>query len=485
MSITNNQTPLFPRCDPPVVTPQSPGVNFGAMDDRVRVFMEVTNLMDEEEAKSILNACQGNLEEAISTYLSKVDFERMGEAPPRNEGLRNRGPSRYPPGAAANQPTQRSGVCQREEDQMERTNLYQVWNQVGSLLCPIMKNAYSLMSTCLKMVSTYIVNSPQSANFTQYYEERFGRRHANFFQGSLSDAIRVSIQQGKLLLVYLHTENSNGTYFCEFIFKNEEVKSFLDNSCVLFALDITKGDVRELGNVLNVCVLPQMNVIQTCYVKEFEELSIIYGNPSVSNILNTVANCIETMNMKKASQSKEEDKTYTDRLLREEQDREYQEALRQDQLRAEEKRRQEEEKKKKEEEKKKMMSQKKDVKLSRRERARRFPLPIKSNEKATRICVRLPNGMKIQSNFSLNHTVEDVYEWAECAEFLRPDARGIKGGEITVPLRFQLICGHTKDVLQRTRETLGEFDLYPSAVLNMKSLDAPSDGGSSAGMASE
>ncbi|KJP86763.1 hypothetical protein AK88_03577 [Plasmodium fragile] len=435
------------------------------MEERVKMFMEVTNSLDEEEAESILKTCEGNLEEAISTYLKQVDFQALDEEdPPGNGSVRNRGKSRCPTGVATNQRTARNEVYQRNEEKIERANLFNVLNQLGSLICPIVKSVYSLLSACLKLVSTYIVSSPERDTFAAYYEERFGKRHINFFKGSLSEAIKVSEREEKLLLVYLHIENNDSCYFCESIFNNEEIKSFVDNSCVFFAQDITKGDIRELSNVLNVFMLPQISIIQTSHVKEYEELCIIYGTPTATHILHTVANCIEQMNSKKAKQDKIKKKTYSDRLIREEQDREYLEALKKDQEKVQEK-------KKKEEEKMKRLHLKTNIKNKRREMANKFPLPIKANDKVTKICIRLPNGMKIQDKFSLNHTLEDVYQWAECSEFLGQNSASGKG-EISVPLKFDLICGHTKTVLQRTRNALKEFDLYPNAVLNMKSLDS-------------
>ncbi|ANQ07507.1 Uncharacterized protein PCOAH_00015600 [Plasmodium coatneyi] len=434
------------------------------MEERVKMFMEVTNLSDEEEAESILKTCEGNLEEAISTYLGQVDFNELDEDPPGNASTRNRGKSRYATRAATNQPTERNEMCQRNEEKIERANLFNLLNHLGSLIFPIVKSVYSLLSACLKLVSTYIVNSPENGTFAAYYEERFGKRHVNFFKGSLSEAIKVSKQEEKLLLVYLHIENNDSTYFCECIFKNEEIKSFFDNSCVFFAQDITKGDIRELSNVLNVFMLPQISIIQTSHVKQYEELSIIYGTPSVTHILKSVTHCIEQMNAKKANQDKVKNKTYTDRLIREEQDREYLEALKKDQQKVQER-------KKKEEEKMKKIQLKKNIKNKRMEMANKFPLPIRDNERVTRICIRLPNGVKIQDKFSLNHTLEDVYEWAECSEFLGQNSGSAKG-EINIPFKFELICGHTKAVLQRARNALGEFDLYPNAVLNMKSLDS-------------
>ncbi|GAW80412.1 hypothetical protein, conserved [Plasmodium gonderi] len=489
------------------------------MEEQVKLFMEVTNTTDEEEAKNILEACYGNLEEAISTYMSKVDFTGMDEVRSVNTNFSQRDVKEYR--------EENKSVCQRNEEKIERANFLHVLNQLGTLICPIFRNVCNLLSACFKLVSTYIVSSFESNNFSSYYEEKYGKKHVKFFKGSLSEAIKTSRQEEKLLLVYLHIENNESIYFCESIFKNEEIMCFFDSNCIFFSQDITKGDVKELGNTLNVFMLPQISVILTNHVKEFQELAIIYGTPTVNHIINTVSHGIEQMNMKKNNLKKIKNKNYTDRLIREEQDREYQEALKKDKLKVEEK-------KKKEDEKLKKIQLKKNIKNGRKEKLKKFPLLIKENEKATKICIRLPNGVKIQNKFSLNHTLEDVYDWAECSEFLQTNSvkgtaeNGEVGGkgrnskmeekgqsskmeekgqsskmeekgqsskmeekgqsskmeekgqsskmeekkEFSIPFKFELVCGHTKVVLKREKKEIKDFDLYPSAVLNMKSLDS-------------
>ncbi|SBT34324.1 conserved Plasmodium protein, unknown function [Plasmodium ovale wallikeri] len=89
----------------------------------------------------------------------------------------------------------------------------------------------------------------------------------------------------------------------------------------------------------------------------------------------------------------------------------------------------------------------------------------RKEEKIEKTNFVLPNGIKIQNNFSLNHTIENIYDWAECCEYLEDN-------NITIPYKFELICGHTKSVLYNTKRKIKDFDLYPNAVLNMKSLDS-------------
>ncbi|SBT71127.1 UBX domain, putative [Plasmodium malariae] len=484
------------------------------MDESVRLFMEVTKVTNEKEAKEIIKTCQGNLEEAISTYLSKVDFQNLDEVstpmgfPEDSQGgVRQR---------RAQEEGCKDNICERSGEKIERTNFLYILNHIGRIICPLFKNICNIITTCFKLLSTYILSSDKENTFTMYYENMYGEKHVNFFKGTLSEAINKSKKEEKLLLVYLHIENNESSYFCNSVFNNEDIKLFFDENCILYAQDISTGDIKELSDIMNVFILPQISIILTCYVKEYKELSIIYGTPDISHIINCVTHCIEQMQMKKENINNLKNKNYNDRLIREEQDREYQEALRKDKLK-------EEEKKKKENEKFNKLELKKDIKKKRQEKINKFPLPIKENEQVTKICIRLPNGIKIQNNFSVNHTLEDVYDWAECYEFLADrnsstsntnsnsscnqnnnsnsscnknnnsnsscnknnnsnsscnknnnSSCNTVGGNnsVSIPYKFELICGHTKSVLQKTKNKIKEYDLYPNAVLNMKSKDS-------------
>ncbi|SBS92598.1 hypothetical protein POVCU2_0075100 [Plasmodium ovale curtisi] len=430
------------------------------MENNVKLFMEVTKSTNEKEAKDILEICQGNLEEAISTYLSKVDFERMDEIPDSGSipGVRRRIPEK---GKC------KENICERKEEKIEKTNFVYILNHIGKIICPLFKNIYNIVSTCFKLVSTYIVNPSNDNNFTTYYENNFGKIHTKFFEGSLNEAIYQSNKEEKLLLVYLHIENKDSLHFCNNIFNNNEIKSFFDENCILYAQNISKGDIKEFKNIMNMYILPQINILLTSHIKNIKELSIIYGTPTVSHIINTITHYIELIQIKKENLinldnnilNNSEIFYYNDsRKIREEQDREYQEALKNDMLK-------EEEKKKKENKKLLKIQYKQEIKKKRKEKRNKFPLCINENENITKICLRLPNGIKIQNNFSINHTIEDIYDWAECCEYMGDN-------NITIPYKFELICGHTKSVLYNTKRKIKDFDLYPNAVLNMKSLDS-------------
>ncbi|SCM21642.1 conserved Plasmodium protein, unknown function [Plasmodium chabaudi chabaudi] len=481
------------------------------MDNEIKLFMEVTKLSDEGEAKRLLAMCNGNLEDAIVKYLKNGKVENMHEGTQSvnsSSNLRKReGKGNEKKGGenkiinnnqnkASNSENEKKGgenkiinnnqnktsnsgndkVFKKDENDIVKSNFFEILNNVGGIICPLFRNIYNLITSCFHLISTYILSVCSKNSFTMYYEEKYGKIHATFFNGSLKEAINKSKREEKLLLVYLHTENEESAYFCKHIYTNIEIISFFENNCILYAQDISKYSLTELHDVINIYMFPQINIL-LAYGSSIKELSVIYGTPNATEIIQSIIGCIDKAEVEKkklqrstSMRSSVDESVYRDRLLREEQDREYQEALKRDKQIMEEKQKKENEKLQKIEKKKNYI---KDIKNKRNEKSKRFPLTIEPNDKVTKILLRLPNGLKVQNNFSDNHTLRDIYDWAECCDILEIDKT--KKKNMNIPCKFDLICGHTKSVLKNSTNPIKNFDLYPNAVLNMKSLDSSDD----------
>ncbi|CAD2090573.1 conserved Plasmodium protein, unknown function [Plasmodium vinckei lentum] len=459
------------------------------MDNEIKLFMEVTKLSDEGEAKRLLTMCNGNLEDAIVKYLQNGKVENLHEeSKPVNSSnslKRREGKGKEKKDGENkvinNNPNQTSNsvndkMFQKNNENIVKSNFLEVLNNVGEIICPLFRNIYNFITSCFHLISTYILSVCSKNNFTMYYEEQYGKTHVTFFNGSLKEAINKSKREEKLLLVYLHTENEESAYFCKHIYTNIEIISFFENNCILYAQDISKYSLTELHDIINIYMFPQINILLT-YGLNIKELSVIYGTPNATEIIQSIIGCIDKAEVEKkklqrnaSMRSSVDEAVYRDRLLREEQDREYQEALKKDKQIMEEKQKKENEKLQKIEKKKNYI---KDIKNKRNEKSKKFPLTIEPNDKVTKILLRLPNGLKIQNNFSNNHTLRDIYDWAECCDILENDKT--KKKNMNIPCKFDLICGHTKSVLKNSTNPIKDFDLYPNAVLNMKSLDSSDD----------
>ncbi|ETB60023.1 hypothetical protein, variant 1 [Plasmodium yoelii 17X] len=440
------------------------------MDNKTKLIMG--KFENEDEEKRLVEMCNENLEESELRKRKGNDKTESGSDRKGND--------------KAESGSDRKGndkVYKRDENNnIVRSHFFVMLNNVGGFICPLFRNVYNMIASCFNLVSSYILSSCNKNSFIVYFEEKYGKNHVEFFNGTLKDAINKSQKEDKLLLLYLHIDNDESEYFCKNIYTNIEIISFFENNCILYAQDISKHPFIELHDKINIYMFPQISILLT-YASNIKELSVIYGQPSVNDIIQSIIECIEKADAekKKAEKIKAEkikaeknilagrnvsETVYRDRLLREEQDREYQEALKKDKAILEEKKKKENEKLLKIEKKKNYI---KDIKNKRNEKSKKFPLNIESNDKITKILLRLPNGIKVQNHFSNNHTLRDIYDWAECCDILESDQT--KKQNIHIPYKFELICGHTKYVLKNSTDPIKDFDLYPNAVLNMKSLD--------------
>ncbi|CXI37200.1 conserved Plasmodium protein, unknown function [Plasmodium berghei] len=437
------------------------------MDNEIKLFMEMTKLSDKDEAKRLVEMCNGNLEDNIVKYLKNGELESLSQG---NELKKRKGNE---DNSNKTENIVNDKVYKKSENNIVKSHFFEILNNIRGVICPLFRNIYNMITSCFNLISSYILNSCNKNSFTVYYEEKYGKIHVNFFNGNLKDAINKSKKEEKLLLVYLHIDNEESEYFCKHIYTNIEIIPFFENNCILYAQDISKYPFIELHDKINIYMFPQISILLT-YTSNIKELSVIYGRPSATDIIQSIIECIEKaaieknkMERNRSMVSNVNETVYRDRLLREEQDREYQEALKKDKEILEKKKKKENEKLLKIEKKKNYI---KDIKNKRNEKSKKFPLNIEPNDKVTKILLRLPNGLKVQNNFSSNHTLRDIYDWAECCDILEVDKT--KKQNMNIPCKFDLICGHTKYVLKNSTNLIKEFDLYPNAVLNMKSLDS-------------
>ncbi|SBS94357.1 conserved Plasmodium protein, unknown function, partial [Plasmodium ovale curtisi] len=234
-------------------------------------------------------------------------------------------------------------MFQKNNENIVKSNFLEVLNNVGEIICPLFRNIYNFITSCFHLISTYILSVCNKNSFTMYYEEHYGKTHVTFFNGSLKEAINKSKREDKLLLVYLHTENEESAYFCKHIYTNIEIISFFENNCILYAQDISKYSLTELHDIINIYMFPQINILLT-YGSNIKELSVIYGTPNATEIIQSIIGCMDKAEVEKkklqrstSMRSSVDEAVYRDRLLREEQDREYQEALKKDKQIMEEK----------------------------------------------------------------------------------------------------------------------------------------------------
>lgn len=287
---------------------------------------------------------------------------------------------------------------------------------------------------------------PSSRGFRRSLLEAYGEQlHLpRFFEGSFSQAVEAAHRDLKLLAVYLHSAPSQQSQaLCTEVLANEAVRAMLDSRFVLWGGDVARAVSQTVARMLHAHAFPYLCVILPVSYGEVRVIGNVSGAVEIDAAVALLTACLEEMESHRAEMIARTDQQFEDRLLRQEQDREYQEALEMDRLREEERRRQEAEQRELqhlEEEKRlqeqqcveKLEAQRQALQEQRRQKA--AALGAEDPEATARISLRLPAGQRIQRKFSPDALLGDVYDWAEVAAHLPENAE--KGLE--VPRRFVL-----------------------------------------------
>ncbi|EDW85524.1 uncharacterized protein Dwil_GK23123 [Drosophila willistoni] len=147
-----------------------------------------------------------------------------------------------------------------------------------------------------------------STQFVENYKQRYGEPHADFFVGSLEDALRLAChkpaKQRKMLAIYLHHGESILTnVFCDHLMKHESIIQTFRENFVLFGWDMTYESNKDMFlSSLTACIssnasltarnikLDKMPAIMLVgktrqLGRHCEVLSVIHGNLGLDELL--------------------------------------------------------------------------------------------------------------------------------------------------------------------------------------------------------
>jgi len=279
-----------------------------------------------------------------------------------------------------------------------------------------------------------------------------------FFDGSFQSALQSAQRDLKLLAVYLHSAAApHSQQVCSNVLASELVRQLLNSSYLFWAGDVARREAQGAARMLRAREYPFLCVLLPADVDDIRILGTVSGNMEPDAAVALLTACLEDMESHRSEMLARAEQHVEDRLLREAQDREYQEALEADRLRAE-KRQQEEQElaewKKVEEEKLSEERQAQErleaAKQQHAEelRARAAALGPEPPEAKASIALRLPAGQRIQRKFLQNATLQHVYEWAEVAAYLPENA----DKHLEIPERFVLKTSFpSQELVERTR----------------------------------
>lgn len=306
--------------------------------------------------------------------------------------------------------------------------------------------------------------------FISVYEEKYGRDHPVFYQGTYSQVLNDAKQELRFLLVYLHNEDNVDTgRFCRNTLSNQQVVAFINTKMLFWACSVKSSEGYKVSQALRESHYPFLAVI----VLKENRMTIVGRlegfNDSITLLerLQTIIHENEFCLVQARNDRVERSFTQT---LRAQQDEAYQESLRADQekerLREMQRQAVLDEERKHREELEEEERRKQAIEEEKLASVGKVPEePNSTHPEAVHIVFKLPCGSRLERRFLRSHSLEAIFYFIFC----HPKA----------PDTFEITTNFPKTVLDCRRKhstddikTLREAGLTNGEVLFVIDLDA-------------
>lgn len=286
--------------------------------------------------------------------------------------------------------------------------------------------------------------------FLRRFQRKYGDAHPKFLEvAHFSQAMDYASRSGKLLLVYLHSEEHDDTErFCKEVLANPQVCEVLDANCLIFAISVSQFEGHRLASWFKAGAYPFTAIVSKIdgqpvvgnrfdgFVGDQELVKAVHDAQEEFRNLNTALNSFSD----EVSQSSDQPRMSSTREILEQQEKEYIEALMKDneKLReeeiqkerlAQEKMARESREKELEELAKKEKEEQEKLAVIRREKAAKVPAEPENGNECIRIQFRLPDGKSIRRKFHTTDSLVHLSNFIESHELLDVDGNHIDDWE--------------------------------------------------------
>eukprot|EP01095_Lingulamoeba_sp_RSL-Kostka_P017666 TRINITY_DN9339_c0_g2_i1.p1 TRINITY_DN9339_c0_g2~~TRINITY_DN9339_c0_g2_i1.p1 ORF type:complete len:358 (-),score=114.29 TRINITY_DN9339_c0_g2_i1:115-1188(-) len=280
----------------------------------------------------------------------------------------------------------------------------------------------------------------QPKNILLDLEKTYGEIHPTFFEGKFEEAINYSKEFGRFLIVYVHSgDHENTPNFCEGILFTEIIQNYVDENYVLWIADITTKEGAVINKRLKVSTYPYIGIIHVNDNGQVMLRTHRAGDDimsmTVDDFMTWLLNFHENNQHLIDLQRSEREQREQDRLIMEEQDLAFQQALEADKEKErlrnlekeeEEKKRIEAEELEKQLREKELLEQQKLIELEKQQQLKlqkrqlikdNLPEePNKNEENVITIAIRLIDGSRVKRNFNKLSPVQDIYNFVDSSQ---------------------------------------------------------------------
>lgn len=390
----------------------------------LRNFQEITQINDEYLALQILQQNGWNLEQSLSSFvqggLGDSDSEDENYIPTNN----NSHTSSY-----QQQPPSSSSSSNRSSSETRNfpaagTNIREVVNTEGN---PGNNNAGSLLDLLfvplrwLFQARPTTINPNEDANnFINEFRSSYGSNSPAFHNGSYQSAVNLAFSSSKFVLVYLHSPlHEDSDRFCQEVLTAPAILQLMNEHMIVWGGKIWDAEAYGLSTQLNAAAFPFLALLVPQSGRVVQIADRVQGFVEAAPLVEQLRRQIGVFAAVVARQRVEQHRRDESSRLREQQNREYQEAVEAERREAE-RRRQEEEEKVAAEEKRRAEEEEAaaialSIKLSREDTIRKLRVsfnneaePKPASDVAT-IRFQLPRAKKLTRNFFKHEKIQVIY----------------------------------------------------------------------------
>ncbi|XP_051945227.1 FAS-associated factor 2 isoform X2 [Xyrauchen texanus] len=305
-------------------------------------------------------------------------------------------------------------------------------------------------------------------SFIHSFEEKYGRSHPVFYQGTYSQALNDAKRELRYLLVYLHGEDHQDTdEFCRTTLCSEEVLTFINTRMLFWACSTSKPEGYRVSQALRENTYPFLAMIML-KDRKMTVVGRLEGLIQPEDLINQLTFIVEANQTYLMSERLEREERNQTQVLRQQQDEAYLASLLADQEKDRKKKEEQEQKRQEEENaRQSVLAEERRLRTLEEEKERKSeclpPEPPLDDPDSVKIVFKLPNDTRVERRFLFDQSLTVIYDFLFSLK--------------ETPEKFQIVTNFPRRVLpclpkeeQPNPPTLLEAGLSRSEVLFVQDL---------------
>ncbi|EPQ07336.1 FAS-associated factor 2 [Myotis brandtii] len=253
-------------------------------------------------------------------------------------------------------------------------------------------------------------------SFMHSFEEKYGRAHPVFYQGTYSQALNDAKRELRFLLVYLHgDDHQDSDEFCRNTLCAPEVISLINTRMLFWACSTNKPEGYRVSQALRENTYPFLAMIML-KDRRMTVVGRLEGLIQPDDLINQLTFIIDANQTYLVSERLEREERNQTQVLRQQQDEAYLASLRADQEKERKKREERERKRRKEEEvKQQKLAEERRRQNLQEEKERKLerlpPEPSPDDPESVKIIFKLPNDSRVERRFHFSQSLTVIHDF--------------------------------------------------------------------------